>query len=65
MDTSITPIGHYCGVDVFENAHGAKIIIVDGERKQFQTQGRLYVYIFRAARQVGTHTVHAGQLVSK
>jgi hypothetical protein len=65
MDTSITPIGHYCGVDIFENAHGAKIIIVDGERKRFPTQGSLYVYIFHAARKIGTHTVHAGQLVSK
>ncbi len=64
MET-LTPIGHYCGVDIFENARGTKIIIVDGERKRFPTQGSLYVYIFRASRQACTHTVHAGQLVSK
>ena len=61
---SLTPINNYCGVDIFENEHGAKIIIVDDKREQFSTQSRVFVHIFRALRG-HTHIARAGQLVSK
>ena len=61
---SLTPINRYCGVDIFEDEHSAHIIIVDGKREQFNTQGRVFVHIFRALKG-HTHIARAGQLVSK
>ena len=61
---TLTPINNYCGVDIFEDERSTHIIVVDGKRERFNTQGRVFVYIFRALKG-HTHIARAGQLVSK
>ena len=64
MDTSLTPIGNYKGVDVFEAANGQKIIIVDDKREAFRLNVHAWNFIYRA-QQTRQFVARSGQLFSK
>jgi len=67
MDTAITtltPIGHYLGVDIFETESGQKIIIVDDKREQFRLNVHAWNFIYRA-QQTRQFVARSGQLFSK
>jgi hypothetical protein len=61
---SLTPISHYLGVDIFEDEHGAKIIIVDDKREQFRLNVHVWNFIYRAQK-TNMFAARSGQLVSK
>ena len=63
MDT-LTPISHYLGVDIFENEHGAKIIIVDDKREQFRLNVHAWNFIYRSQKS-RVFVARSGQLFSK
>ena len=63
MDT-LTPIGHYLGVDIFETESGQKVIIVDDKREQFRLNVRAWNYIYNAL-QTRKFVARSGQLFSK
>lgn len=60
----ITPIGHHLGVDIFEDEFGAKIIIVDDKREQFQQNTHVWNYIYHAQHS-HMYVARSGQLFSK
>jgi hypothetical protein len=64
MDTAITPISHYLGVDIFTDQFGAKIIIVDDKREQFRLNVHVWNFIYRAQK-TNMFVARSGQLVSK
>tara|TARA_R110000822_G_scaffold16486_4_gene56011 strand:- start:2940 stop:3155 length:216 start_codon:yes stop_codon:yes gene_type:complete len=64
MEETLTPIGHYLGVDIFENESGQKVIIVNDKREQFRLNVRAWNYIYSAL-QTRKFVARSGQLFSK
>ena len=61
---SLTPISHYLGVDIFEDEHGAKVIIINGKRNLFNTNVRVCNFISHA-HSTDSFVARAGQLISE
>ena len=64
MNDTLTPIGHYKGVDIFQAGNGQKIIIVNNHREGFRLNVHVWNFIHRAV-QSRQFVAVGGQLVNR